>query len=91
MKGKIVYKNGTVQFPMFILVSMLFGLVTGELEGVLWGTFHFGLDSPNLCVYNVHCVHQIKIKKSKKSAHVDLPFFIRKVGMTGGLAISGLK
>ena len=27
--------NSTVQFPMFILISMLFGLVTGELEDVL--------------------------------------------------------
>ena len=47
--------------------------------------------SQNLCLYNVTCVRLKKIQKSKKSAHVDLPFFIRKVNISGDLAIGGLK
>ena len=39
LKNKIVYNNGTVQSAMFILVNKPLGLDTGELEGVLWGTF----------------------------------------------------
>ena len=39
-----VYKNGTVQFLMFILVRKLFGFVTRELEGVLWGLLDIGVD-----------------------------------------------
>ena len=41
MKDKTVYKNGTVQFSMFILVKNLFGSGTGGLPGPPWGTFWF--------------------------------------------------
>ena len=70
---------------------MLFGLEIGKLEGVLWWTFHFGLDQPNLCVYNVNYVHTKKFQKIKKANHVDLPFFIRKVNTSCNLAIRGLE
>ena len=36
---KKVYNNGTVQFPMFLLVSMPLGFVPGGLPGPPWGTF----------------------------------------------------
>jgi len=45
----------------------------------------------NFGVYNVTRVQPEEIKKSKKTKHVDLPFFIRKVNMSGDLAIGGLE
>ena len=33
LNSKIVYKNRTVQLPMFILVSMTLGFITGGLLG----------------------------------------------------------
>ena len=41
MNGKKVDKNGIVQFPMFILVSIPLGFVPGGLSGPLWGAFWF--------------------------------------------------
>ena len=39
LNNKIVYKNSTVQLPMFILVSMLFGYAIGGLPGPPWWAF----------------------------------------------------
>ena len=39
LNNKIVYINSIVEIPMFILVSLLFGLVTGGLSEPPWLTF----------------------------------------------------
>ena len=39
LNNKIVYKNSTVQLPMFILVSMTLGFITGGLLGPPWWAF----------------------------------------------------
>ena len=59
---------------MFILVNQLFYFVTGELEQITWGTFDFMSQSTKFCVYNLHFVHLIKFKKSKKLTHEPLLF-----------------
>ena len=41
LNNKIVYKNSTVQLPMFILVSMPLGFITGGLLGSPWETFWY--------------------------------------------------
>ena len=91
MNNKIVYINSIVQFRMFILVSKALGLVTGRLSGSLWRTFEFWSRLTKSLLYNVHCVHTKKFKKSKKAKHGYLPFFIRKVAMIAKLLVDGLK
>ena len=87
---KSIFINGTVQYLMFILASSIFEFFTGELERITWWTFEFWSWLTQSLLYNVHSVHQDKFKKSKKAKHVDLPFFIKKVGMIADLVISGL-
>ena len=68
---------------MFILVSMLFGLVTGELEGLIWGTFWylqlFGHISKSLFVQCDMCLPE-KNQKFKKVASCCWPSFFYKEG-----------
>ena len=88
---KIVYINRIVQFLMFILVSMLFGYAIGGLLGPPWGTFWYLQIGRDFGVYFVQGVFQIKIKKSKKSNHLSMPFFIKDGLVIAELAMSGLK
>ena len=82
--------NGTVQFLMFMLVRMLFGSVIGELEGVLWGRFTSdSIDQISVCTLCTVCSPS-QNQKIKKRKTCRPSFFIRKVSMTGDLAISGL-
>ena len=74
LKYSYGYDNGRGVVPMFILVSKLFGLVTGGLLGSPWLTFEFKSRLTKSLLYNVHCVHTHKIKKRKKVKHVDLLF-----------------
>ena len=71
---KKVYNNITVQLPMFILVSLPLGLVTGGLLGPPWSTFWFLQIGRDFCVYMAKGCTPKKIKKSKKSNHVSVPF-----------------
>ena len=85
------YSELTDVFAMFIFVSLPLGLVTGGLSGPPWWTFWFLQVGREFCFYKVTCVCLKKIQKSKKSAHVDLPFFIRKVTMWPDFGIGGLE
>ena len=60
-------------------------------QGLHGGHFDFYKLVGNFGIYNIHCVQTEEIKKSKKAKHVNLPCFIRKVGMSGDLVMSGLK
>ena len=76
---------------MFILVSMLFGFVTGGHSGSPWRAFEFWSRLTKSLLVQCTLCSTKKIKDSKKLLHVDLPFFIRKVVMIANLGIGGLQ
>ena len=83
MNNKIVYNNGTVQFHMFILVSMPLGFVTGGLSGSSWSTFwYLQVGREFFCVLCTGCSPE-QNQKIKKVDSLVAAFFYNEVTFVG--------
>ena len=91
LNNKIVYKNSTVQLPMFILVSMTLGFITGGLLGSPWERFWYWSGLTKSLFVLCEGVRPEKNQKFKKVESLGTAFFYKELTSVGRFGIGGLK